>query len=311
MNPYPYSLDNKRYQTFNYYLKSTYGCKVAKISLDGHFTCPNRDGTKGYGGCIFCSGKGSGDANPHIGEEIQKQYQENKEIMDRKWPNQKYIPYFQSFSNTYGPLLKIKEMLKDFITMDEVAEIAIATRPDCLDDEKIAYLDSLCQYKTIWLEIGIQSTKGDRNYLNRQYDFNDVRILLNKLSSTKIRVCLHLINGLPYETKEDMLNNIYEINKLSFHALKIHMMQVLKETKLAEIYNSEPFPIISREEYIDIVVSQLERLKPDIILQRLTGDPLIKELIVPDWVLNKTTILNDIDKLMKEKDTWQGKYYEQ
>ena len=310
-NSFPYSLDNKRYQTFNYYLKNKYNAKVAKVILDGHFTCPNRDGSKGLGGCIFCSEKGSGDSNINIKEDILTQFNKNKEIMDRKWPNELYIPYFQSFSNTYGPLSKIKAMLEPFIDNDEVCEISIATRCDCLDEKIVEYLDSLCFKKQIWLELGLQTSNEKTGvFINRCYSFDDFKNALERLSKTKIKTCVHIINGLPYENEKDMIKTIQDINHLKFDAIKIHMLHIIKNTKLHEIYKQNPFPILSRDKYIEIVVKQLELLKPEIVIERLTGDPVKEDLVEPTWLLNKTTILNDIDKLMVKLDTYQGSKYE-
>lgn len=311
MNPFKYTLDNKRYQTFNYYLKNKYHQKVAKVIIDGHFTCPNRDGKKGYGGCIYCSGNGSGDANLNIKEDILTQYEKNKEIMDRKWNNGLYIPYFQSFSNTYGPLKKIQNMIEPFLEKEEVAEISIATRCDCLNFEIVEYLNNISNIKPIWLELGLQTTNyKSAEFLNLRYNFDDFKKAIKLLENTNVKICIHIINGLPYETKEDMLQTIKDINHLPFDSIKIHMLHILKNTKLASIYEKEKFKILNKEEYIEIVVKQLELLKPEIIIERLTGDPIKDELIAPEWLLNKTIILNDIDKLMAKLDTYQGKYYE-
>ena len=311
-NPFPYSFNEKRYHTFNYYLKTHYEGKVAKIILDAGFSCPNRDGLKGYGGCIFCSEAGSGDSNLSSQESLLRQYAENKRVMDRKWPNRCYIPYFQSYSNTYGPVDRIREMLKPFLTMDEVAEIAIATRCDCLDEQIVAYLAQVNTIKPLWLEIGLQTSNDEcGRLLNRQYDFADFQKALQLLQDTGIRVCVHILNGLPFENKEDMLKTVKDIVHLPFHGIKIHMLHILKNTALAKMDAQYDYQLLSRDEYIELVVSQLELLPPEIVVQRLTGDPLKDELIKPDWVLNKTTILNDIDKRMVKLDTWQGKYYEQ
>ena len=311
MNTFKYTLDNKRYHTFNYYLKNKYHQKVAKVIIDGHFTCPNRDGKKGYGGCIYCSSFGSGDSNLNIKEDVLTQYIRNKEVMDRKWNNGLYIPYFQSFSNTYGPLSKIKGMLEPFLDKEEVAEIAIATRCDCLNEEIVNYLNSITNKKPIWIELGLQTTNfKSSKYLNLGYNFDDFKKAISLLEDTNIKVCVHIINGLPNETKEDMLKTIKDINHLKFDSIKIHMLHILKDTKLNEIYQKEPFNMLGRDEYIEIVVKQLELLKPEVVIERLTGDPIKEELIEPNWVLNKTTILNDIDKLMAKLDTYQGKYYE-
>ena len=311
-NNFKYTFNEKRYHTFNYYLKTKYNCKVSKVILDAGFTCPNRDGSKGYGGCIFCSEKGSGDSNIALQESLIKQYEENKIVMDNKWPNGLYIPYFQSFSNTYGPLEKIKNMLEPFIHMDEVCEISIATRCDCLENDVIEYLNLLTDIKPIWLELGLQ-TSNDKTgeYLNRGYNFSDFKDALDRLSKTNIKVCIHVLNGLPHETIDDMLNTVKDIKDLKFDAIKIHMLHVLKNTVLGKQYINEPFNIISREEYIELVVKQLELLRPEVVVERLTGDPIKQDLLAPDWVLNKTTILNDIDKLMRKLDTYQGSEYEQ
>lgn len=310
MNNFKYTLDNKRYHTFNYYLKTEYNTKVAKVILDGGFTCPNRDGFKGYGGCMFCSLKGSGDTNNYLSADLLEQYKHNKEVMDRKWDNGLYIPYFQSFTNTYGPLEKIKSMLEPFLDKDEICAISIATRSDCVSDEVIEYLNSL--NKTIWLELGLQTTNDKTcEMLNMKHNFNDFKDTIERLSKTKIKTCVHIINGLPNETMEDNLKTIKDISHMKFDAIKIHMLSIVKDTKLAELYNKEPFKLITREEYIETVVKQLELLKPEVIIERLTGDPVKDDLIAPEWLLNKTTILNDIDKLMAKLDTYQGSKYEE
>ena len=309
-NNFKYSFNEKRYHTFNYYLKNKYNCKVAKVILDAGFSCPNRDGSKGYGGCIYCSDLGSGDSNISLGDNLLKQYNSNKQIMDNKWPNDLYIPYFQSFSNTYGPLSKIKQMLEPFINMDEVCEISIATRCDCLTDETIAYLNSLTSIKPIWLELGLQTSNDETGkYINRQYDFKDFTDAIERLSKTNIKVCVHVLNGLPHETTQDMIKTIEDIKDLKFDAIKIHMLHVIKNTTLGNIYEKEPFELLKREEYIELVVKQLELLKPEVIIERLTGDPIKENLLAPNWILNKTTILNDIDKLMRKLDTYQGIKY--
>lgn len=311
-NKFPYSFNEKRYHTFNYYLKTTYKCKVAKVILDAGFSCPNRDGKKGYGGCIFCSSLGSGDSNLYTQETILKQYEDNKKVMNNKWPNDLYIPYFQSFSNTYGPLDKIKNMLEPFINNKEVAEIAIATRCDCLEEETINYLDEIAKQKPIWLELGLQTSNEDTSKLiNRGHTFNEFKDALLRLEKTNIKVCVHVMNGLPYENEETMLKTIQDISHLPFDGIKIHMLHVLKKTQLGLMYEKEPFEILSRDKYIELVVKQLELIRPEVIVQRLTGDPIKEDLIAPDWVLNKTTILNDIDKLMRKLDTYQGKKYEE
>lgn len=309
-NPFKYSLDNKRYHTYNYYLKSKYHTKVAKVIIDGHFTCPNRDGFKAYGGCIFCSALGSGDANVAINEDVLRQYQENKKIMDAKWPNGLYIPYFQSFSNTYGPLSKIKAMIEPFLSLDEVCEIAIATRCDCLDEKCVKMLSEFSKIKPITVELGLQSSNDNTaRLINRAHSFEEFKKALDLLNQYNLNICVHIMNGLPCEDIDDMFQTIKDIKDLKFNALKIHMLHILKDTKLGDDYLKQPFSIISRDEYIKLVVKQLELLNPEVVIERLTGDPIKEDLISPSWVLNKTTILNDIDKLMAKENTWQGKYF--
>lgn len=310
MNHFKYSLDNKRYHTFNYYLRNKYNCKVAKVTIDAHLTCPNIDGKKGTGGCTYCSSSGSGDSNQYSNKSIIEQYQKNKIIMDKKWENKLYIPYFQSHSNTYTSVDNMKKILAPFINNEEVAEISIATRCDCLSKEMINYLNEISRIKPIWIELGLQ-TSNDKTekYLNRCYSFIDFKNTLLELNKTNIKTCVHIINGLPFENESIMLQTIKDINHLPFHAIKIHMLHILKGTQMEKIYQDTKFHLLTRDEYITIVVKQLELLKEDVVIARLTSDPLENDLLEPKWLINKTTILNDIDKLMVKKDTYQGKLY--
>lgn len=308
-NKFEYSNDNKRYHTFNYYLQKRFNTKIAKIPLDAGFSCPNRDGKKGYGGCIFCSARGSGEFT--IKEpNISHQYEISKKLIYNKWPHAKHIAYFQAYTNTYGSLEKIKNMVEPFLQNDDVVAIAIATRPDCLEDEKISFLNSLTDKKEIWIELGLQ-TSNDKtaNYINRGHDFNCLKECLQKLSSTNLKVCIHIINGLPNETKEDMINTIKDIKYLPFDAIKIHMLSITKDAPIKKQFLLSPFKLLSREEYVEIVVEQLRHLKPEIIVQRLTGDPVKEELIEPKWLIKKTIVLNEIDKLMARNDYYQGDLY--
>lgn len=308
-NKFEYSNDNKRYHTFNYYLQKRFNTKVAKIPLDAGFSCPNRDGKKGYGGCIFCSARGSGEFT--IKEpNISHQYEISKKLIYNKWPHAKHIAYFQAYTNTYGSLEKIKNMVEPFLQNDDIVAIAIATRPDCLEDEKISFLNSLTDKKEIWIELGLQ-TSNDKtaNYINRGHDFNCLKECLQKLSSTNLKVCIHIINGLPNETKEDMINTIKDIKYLPFDAIKIHMLSITKDAPIKKQFLLSPFKLLSREEYVEIVVEQLRHLKPEIIVQRLTGDPVKEELIEPKWLIKKTIVLNEIDKLMARNDYYQGDLY--
>lgn len=307
-NPFEYSNTNLRYHSLSYYFKEKYKSKVFKVALDANFTCPNRDGSCGYGGCSFCSSQGSGEFAGHKENDLMTQYNNVKKKMLKKWPEAKTIPYFQAYTSTYGPLSKIKEMVNLFLEIDEVVAIDIATRPDCLKDDVISYLDSLTQIKDIWIELGLQTIYDKTaQEFNRGYDFNIFLDTVNRLSKTNIKVCVHLINGLPNESPEMMINSAKTISKLPIDAIKIHMLHLVNDSRLGQEYLKKPFKILSKEEYVNIVVSQLEVIPKHIIIQRLTGDAKSSKLIVPKWTLNKFVVMNDIQKELVKRNSWQGK----
>lgn len=307
MNPFIYSDDNKRYHTYNYYLKHRYGSKVAKVSLNGNFTCPNRDGTKGYGGCIFCSNSGSGEHGGSIYDSLDTQFEKMCAVASRKWPNCKYIPYFQANSNTYGSVTKIKSCIDAIKNKKNVVAIALATRPDCLENDVLEYLTKLNQEVDLWVELGLQTIHDSTAaFLNRGHSYQEFLGGLQKLRDRNINVCVHIINGLPHESIDMMMETIKEVGKLDIQAIKIHMLYVLKDTKLATIYQNHEFELLSREDYIQLVAQQLTYLPKEIIIERLTGDGKVEDLIAPHWSIKKTTILNDIDKYMVQHDLYQG-----
>lgn len=310
MNQFKYSLDNKRYHTYNYYLKNKYHQKVAKVALNADFTCPNRDGSKGYGGCIFCSSSGSGDYAGNVHDHLEKQFQTISQIMKRKWPKCAYIAYFQANTNTYGPLDKIKKMIQPFLEKEDVKGIALATRPDCLSEEIVCYLSEVNQTKDVYIELGLQTIHDETSKLiNRGHTYQEFLDGLALCRQYNLEVCVHIINGLPFETKEMMIETAKTLGQLDIQALKIHMLFVVKNTKLQQMYENHEFEMLTRQEYIDIVVEQLRYINPEIILERLTGDGKIDDLIAPMWSIKKVTILNDIDKQMKERDIYQGDLY--
>lgn len=307
MQQFPYSLDNKRYHTFNYHLKTTYGCKVAKVSLNANFTCPNRDGTKGYGGCVFCSSSGSGDFAGNVKDSLEIQFQNISELMRHKWPNCKYIAYLQANTNTYGNVAEISECIEPFIDRKNVVGISVATRADCLSDEVITYLSKINKQTDLWIELGLQTIHDTTaDFINRGHTYQEFIEGLTKLRKQGIKVCVHIMNGLPYETTDMMLETAKTVGALDIQALKIHMLYIIENTMLASIYKKEPFTILTREEYIDLVVEQLSFIPPEVIIERLTGDGKIEDLIAPLWSIKKVTVLNDIDKVMKEKGYYQG-----
>ncbi len=309
INPFPNSLDNKRYHTWNYYLKQTFQSKVFKVSLNANFSCPNRDGTCGYGGCVFCGSLGSGEYAGNIHDDLNAQYENIKQVMLRKWPTGKPLAYFQAYTNTYASLDTLKEVFTPFVEKSDNLGIAIATRADCLEDDKIAYLESLCDTKEIWIELGLQSIYDETaTFCNRGHDYATFVDCIQRLSGTRLKVCVHLINSLPYETQDMMIESAKALACLPIHALKIHMLHICEGTQLAMKHKKQPFTLQTRDEYIDTVIKQLEVIPSNMVIQRLTGDGVADDLIAPTWSLNKTTILNDIDKEMVIRNTWQGKY---
>lgn len=306
---FEYSNDNKRYYTYSYYLKQTYQQKVFRIPLDAGFTCPNRDGHSAYGGCSFCSIDGSGDSI--LGNNLEEQIENGFRTMRNKWPEGLALAYFQAYTNTYAPLSVLKQLYDPFITDNRFVGIVIATRADCLDDDTIDYLSQLNQIKPVWIEIGLQSIhESTNNYINRGHNTQIVGDVVHKLKAKNLLVCLHIINGLPYETKEMMIQTIKYCAQLKVNGIKIHMYHLIKNTLEAYRYSKKHYPILSRDEYVDIVVDQLGYLHKECVVMRLTGDGLMDNLIEPQWTSNKTIVLNEIDKKMKKENRIQGDRYE-
>ena len=303
---FKYSLDNKRYHTLNYYLKNRFHEKVYKVSLNAGFTCPNIDGTKGYGGCIYCSKTGSGEFGGNINDDLITQFNKVKEVMDKKWHG-KYIAYFQARSNTYAPVNILKERYETVLKLDNVIGLFIATRCDCITDECLDYLTDLNKRTYLTIELGLQTIhESTSKLINRGHTLNEFTDTVKRLRERNIDVVVHIINGLPYETKEMMLETVKFVNTLDIQGIKIHMLNIIKDTPLETLYNKEHFHVLTKEEYIDIVISELELLDSKIVIHRITADPDPKTLIEPTWLLKKTVLLNDIDKEMKRRNTYQG-----
>lgn len=308
MNSFLYTLDNKRYHTLNYFYHHTFDSKVFKISLNGGFSCPNLNGTKGYGGCIYCSKSGSGDFAGNRQDSIQKQWQQGLEMMHKKWPEGKLIAYFQARTNTYAKVEELKEKFEPVLKYPNVIGLAIATRPDAITDECLDYLEDLSKRTYLMVELGLQTIHETTSKLiNRCHTTKEFDEMVKKLRARNINVIVHIINGLPYETKEMMLETIKHINQLDIQGVKIHMLHIVKDTPLATMYQKNPFHVLSQEEYVDIVIDQLELLRPEIVIHRITGDPVKEDLIAPTWLLKKFCVLNEIDKEMVKRDTYQGK----
>lgn len=308
MNPFLYTLDNKRYHTLNYFYHHTFHSKVFKISLNGGFSCPNLDGTKGYGGCIYCSKSGSGDFAGNQFEPIQIQFQKGLEMMRKKWPDGKLIAYFQARTNTYAPVQELKKKFEPVLTMPNVIGLSIATRPDAISDECLDYLENLNKRTYLMVELGLQTIhETTSKIINRCHTTKEFDDMVKKLRARHIPVIVHIINGLPYETKEMMLETVKHINQLDIQGIKIHMLHIVKDTPLANLYQKKPFHVLTKEEYIDIVIDELELLRPEIVIHRITGDPVKEDLITPTWLLKKFCVLNDIDKEMVKRNSYQGK----
>ena len=302
------TLDNKRYYTINNFYKNIFNTKVCKISLNANFSCPNKDGKVGTGGCIFCSGLGSGDFAGDKSLDLISQFNQVKDIMSKKWPNTKYIGYFQANTNTYADVETLKKYYETILNLKDVIGLSIATRPDAISDEVLDYLSYLNKKTFLTIELGLQSIHDKTlNYINRGHDLKCFLDCFNKLKEKNINVVVHIINGLPYETKEMMTETVKLLNDIGIDGIKIHMLHILKNTKLASIYEKEKFHILTKEEYIDIVINQLENLNENIVIHRITGDPNINDLIEPKWLIKKFCVLNDIDKEMVRRNTYQGK----
>ena len=302
---------NKPYNSLNEYLLNKYHNKVAKISLNGDFTCPNKDGKKGYGGCTFCSKLGSGEFAGDKNEPIKDQFNTIKKIIDKKWPNTLYIPYLQANSNTYAPLPKLKKLYEECLKLDDkVVGLDIATRADCLDDEIINYLGELNKKIDITVELGLQSANEKTGILINRCQTNKEFIeAVNKLHEKNINIVCHIINGLPNETEADMLNTIDFINSLPINGIKFHTLLILKDTKMELNYKENPFHILTLEEYVNITVKQICRLRDDIIIHRLCSDGKLSDLIEPKWTIKKLVVMNEIDKYLRKNSLYQGINY--
>lgn len=308
MNPFKYSDNNKRYHTLDYFYKNKFGKKVCKISLNAGFTCPNKDGTKGIGGCIYCSKLGSGDFAGNKEKDLITQFNEVKNVINNKWPDALYIGYFQANTNTYAKTEVLKQKYEPILELDNVIGLSIATRPDAISDDCLEYLEELSKRTYLTIELGLQTIhETTTKLINRGHNLKCFDDMVKKLRERNINVVVHIINGLPYETKEMMIETIKHINNLDIQGVKIHMLHIIKDTALENLYQKEKFHVLSKEEYIDIVVEELEHLRPEIVINRITGDPVKEDLIEPTWLIKKFCILNDIDKEMVKRNTYQGK----
>ncbi len=295
-----YTLDNKRYHTLNYFFREKFHSKVFKVALNAGFSCPNYQ----TGGCIYCK---SGSGNHYENMDLVSQFYLVKEPLEKKWPNAKYIAYFQANTNTYAPVEVLKEKYEKVLHIPNVIGLDIATRSDALSDEVLDYLEELNKRTFLMVELGLQSMhEKTLKFINRGHDLKNFEEAVKRLKKRNIFVVVHIINGLPGETKEMMIDTVKYLNSLGIDGIKIHMLYVSHDTPLAHMYEKNPFPLLTKDEYIDIVCEELEYLDPKIVIMRITGDPLKEELVAPSWLLKKFCVLNDIDKEMKKRDIYQG-----
>lgn len=308
MNKQTLMNNEKHYVTLNNYLKNRFGCKVFRIPLNAGMSCPNRDSSLDHTGCLYCSKSLSGDFAGKKELPFQEQFNDIKQIMENKWHNGLYIAYLQAGSNTYNDPNILKQIYEKIITLDDkIIILSIATRPDCINLEVIKILKEIQKQKEIWIELGFQTMHDKtKNQLHIGYHNCDFEKAIKLLNDNQIPVIVHIINGLPNETKEMMIDTIKYLKSFKIFGIKIHMLHILKNTPLGDLYFNKPFKILSKDEFINITVEQLRHLNPEIVVHRLTGDPVKEDLIEPSWVLKKFIVLNDIDKLMRKEQYYQG-----
>jgi len=311
-NPFEYTDSNKRYYTYDYYLRRTFGGKCAKIPIDAGFTCPNIDGRCGVGGCIYCSPRGSGDFAQPSEISIAEQYRKVRETLSSKWRTDKCIAYFQAHTNTYAPTEILRDKFEQALSLDGVVGLNIATRADCLEDSTLEYLAELSERTVLTVELGLQSS-DDRTaeLINRGHDFETFCKGYERLrsASDKINICVHIIFGLPEESREEMLRTVRDVAALSPEQVKLHLLHVLRDTRLGEIYLRGGYTPLDKEEYVTLVCDAIELLPPECVVARVTGDGMADSLLAPEWSKKKVSVINDIDKMLYKRDSYQGKYY--
>lgn len=301
-----------KYNTLTEYLEKRFNRKIFKVALNGNFTCPNRDGVISTRGCIFCSPSGSGDFAGNKNDSLEIQFEMVRNIIHQKWPKAGYIVYFQANTNTYKPLPELKALYEKAISLNEnIVGISIATRPDCLDENILDYLSDLNKKIPVFIELGLQTINEKTSILiNRGYKLNTFDNAVKALRQRNIEVIVHIINGLPHETENDMYETILHLNTLDIQGIKIHSLFVLENTELGKMYQEKQFDTLTLEEYVKITSNQIALLKPNIIIHRINGDAPKDMLIAPEWSLKKLVVMNEIDKYMKTNNLYQGKYYQ-
>jgi len=301
---------DKKYHSLNYFLREKFGDKVFKIALDAGFSCPNRDGTISSGGCLFCSERGSGDFGGDRRFSITTQFEDIVNMMSKKWKTGKYIAYFQAYTNTYATIEVLREKYEEAISQEGVVALAIATRPDCLDEAVLDLIEEYSHRVYTWVELGLQ-TRNDESarIINRGYNLLRFEEALKELNKRNIDVVVHTIFGLPGESSEDMLKTIDYVAHNDIKGIKMHLLYLVENTPMVELYKNEKLKFLEKDEYIDIITRSIAMLPPNMVIHRLTGDAPRELLIGPMWSLKKWEVLNAIDNKLKELDIYQGKNF--
>lgn len=300
----------KNFHTWNYEMRKQFGSKVFKVMLDAGFTCPNRDGSIAKGGCTFCSARGSGDFAGRRRDDLVTQFNTIRDRQHQKWPDAKYIGYFQAYTNTYAPVETLREYYEVILEQPGVVGLSIATRPDCLPDDVIDYLAELNERTYLWVEMGLQTVhESTSTLINRAHDTACYVDAVRRLRERNIRVCAHIIYGLPQETHEMMLETGRQVANMDIQGIKIHLLHLMRKTPMVKQYEAGLLQFLELEEYVKLIVDTLEFLPPEMIVHRLTGDAPRDLLIGPMWSQQKWVVLNAIDRELKSRNTWQGKLW--
>ncbi|HJO61675.1 MAG: TIGR01212 family radical SAM protein [Desulfobacterales bacterium] len=299
----------KRYYDFNTYLRDIFGCRVQKIAIDVGLSCPNRDGTLSTKGCIYCNSRGSGTGAYAKGLSVTKQVIGGKQVLVRRYGAKKFIAYFQSFSNTYAPLEKLQRLYDEALSIEDVVGLSIGTRPDCVSEPILKMLQQYAENHLIWIEYGLQSCFDKTLALiNRGHDFACFKEAIKKTINRGIKICAHVILGLPSEKREQILQTAKVIARLGIDGIKLHLLYVVKGTVLEKLYQDGSYTCLEQHEYVDLVCDFLELIPDDVVIQRLTSDPHLEGLVAPVWSLKKGETLSMINDFLEKRDSWQGKF---
>jgi radical SAM protein (TIGR01212 family) len=300
---------HKRYNDFNTYLRSIFGCRVQKITIDAGLSCPNRNGTISTGGCIYCNALGSGTGAHAKGLSVTDQIVQGKRALSKRYKAKKFIAYFQSFSNTYGPFDRLKNLYEQALAIEDVVGLSIGTRPDCVDEQILELLQSYVKKHLVWIEYGLQSANDSTlAFINRGHDVKCFKKAVLATKNRGIKICAHVILGLPNEKKAHLLETARAISDMGIDGIKIHLLYVVRGTTLDKIYAAGEYRCLKQQQYADLVCDFLEHIPQNMVIQRLTGDPHPEELVAPMWALKKTENMALIKETLEKRDSWQGKF---